>query len=819
MYSEHLPLGKPPPGKGPQYSIRPDVPICPPPCECVDCDQQYRCLADQNVDRFVYERKISDSAAQSIAKECTTSIMNDLQFLRDRCCSHGNTIISRWKKKSRDKRQAFLLQVAPDMYPSLWFHPRLGYQFLNWKEARKYSTAWLLPYLSLEALKDDHVRLLSLLYNRTRYAPEQWAPFDNKQLTLAWQMGHISADFSRKCIVMQGSGYGNLTPYNERAAHRWDIVGFPRGKMILDAQRCLMGFLRKAVEQLLEGVDMTHPGASEKWAQMTSLGFKQTDSVEFWSPYLNQPFSAPPTFNVDNLVSFARTRLEASQDHLWLLQTDPAYLRRYSRILSAGAVIEGARRQDAHQIIGVELSRDAGFSFQWQWVLEECENVRVQYQRFRDCIHPGERLPPQYDRALGALELLLVNQMHHWAKHLTAFIPDRPGFRHAYSHDHSVPGQVSYQRTLRTPQGELFEKDRLDWCLTQLLGPPDQERRFDHAMLFAVLDDHLSKSSAAERARLDQALYDRLSDYAATHELLMAVRLHRPVNTNRDVSDVIKTEHRLAWRVMEDPDDHLPGSQKGLDVVGVGRKVQHLLELKPPSGKKDLDWLEQSEKVRMTLNTLWAQIRAGRESLLRHRGFTADEITAATEDLRAGTSAEHLADHERERERVLTDIRAPTAAATKARVQTMWGPDTESQPSALNIREQRKVKTRPEEPIVPEPQAKSDETIGHEGPPVHSTVPVRQQTLNTLSTMFPNDMEEAAKSVDWNAFVQAMADAKFTARHGGGSAVVFECESSSGKIVFHKPHPVAKIDPIMFRVMGKRMNKWFGWTRDTFALA
>jgi len=56
-------------------------------------------------------------------------------------------------------------------------------------------------------------------------------------------------------------------------------------------------------------------------------------------------------------------------------------------------------------------------------------------------------------------------------------------------------------------------------------------------------------------------------------------------------------------------------------------------------------------------------------------------------------------------------------------------------------------------------------------------------------------------------------------RHGGGSAVVFEGESLSGKIVFHKPHPVAKIDPIMFRVMGKRMNKWFGWTRDTFALA
>jgi len=576
-------------------------------------------------------------------------------------------------------------------------------------------------------------------------------------------MGHISSDFSRKCIVMQGSGYGNLTPYNERAAHRWDIVGFPRGRMILDAQRCLMGFLRKAVEQLLEGIDMTHPGASEKWAQMTSLGFKQTDSVEFWSPYLNQPFSAPPTFDVDNLVSLARTRLEASQDHMWLLQTDPAYIRRYSRILSAGAVVEGARRQDAHQIIGVELSRDAGVCFQWQWVFEECANVRVQYLRFRDSIHPGERLPSEYDRALGALELLLVNQMHHWARHLTAFIPDRPGFRHAYNHDHSVPGQVSYQRTLRTPQGELFEKDRLDWCLTQLLGPPDQERRFDHAMLFAVLDDHLSKSSPAERARLDQALYDRLSDYAAVHELLMAVRLHRPLNTNRDVSDVIKTEHRLAWRVMEDSDDHSPVTRQSLDVVGVGRKVQHLLKLLPPSGKKDLDWLEHSEKIRLTLNALWALIRAGRDSLLRDRGLTADEIKSATEDLRAGTSAEYLADLERERERVLTGIRATAAAATGAPVQTTWGLETGSQSSALPIRGQQKVKTRPEESVAPETKANSNETIVHEGRTDHPTILVRQQTMNTLSTMFPNGTEEAAKSVDWNAFVQAMADAKFVA--------------------------------------------------------
>jgi hypothetical protein len=55
-----------------------------------------------------------------------------------------------------------------------------------------------------------------------------------------------------------------------------------------------------------------------------------------------------------------------------------------------------------------------------------------------------------------------------------------------------------------------------------------------------------------------------------------------------------------------------------------------------------------------------------------------------------------------------------------------------------------------------------------------------------------------------------------------GSAVVFEPDDWKrgwcGKIVFHKPHPVAKIDPIMLRSVGKRMEKWFGWNAETFVV-
>ena len=91
--------------------------------------------------------------------------------------------------------------------------------------------------------------------------------------------------------------------------------------------------------------------------------------------------------------------------------------------------------------------------------------------------------------------------------------------------------------------------------------------------------------------------------------------------------------------------------------------------------------------------------------------------------------------------------------------------------------------------------------------------------MDMISYMLPatGSVTPPAKTIDWDSFVSAMTDVGFSARHGGGSAVIFEAEDAQkGKFVFHKPHPVAKIDPIMLRSVGKRMNKWFGWIRNAF---
>lgn len=73
--------------------------------------------------------------------------------------------------------------------------------------------------------------------------------------------------------------------------------------------------------------------------------------------------------------------------------------------------------------------------------------------------------------------------------------------------------------------------------------------------------------------------------------------------------------------------------------------------------------------------------------------------------------------------------------------------------------------------------------------------------------------------VKWVNFVAAMVDAGFSGTHSGGSAVTFKDERrGGGSIVFHRPHPESIIDDVMLRGMGKRLSKWFGFDKDSFAV-
>ena len=124
--------------------------------------------------------------------------------------------MNRWKKKSREKRQKLLKDAVPDLTDCQWFLPRYTFTpeskvAMGRSQARRCQL--LLPWLSVEVLKMNPAVLFGLLHNRMTYPPQDWAPYNSRQLILSWACGHFDVEFSSKCVIVYGPKYGELVDW------------------------------------------------------------------------------------------------------------------------------------------------------------------------------------------------------------------------------------------------------------------------------------------------------------------------------------------------------------------------------------------------------------------------------------------------------------------------------------------------------------------------------------------------------------------------------------------------------------------------------
>jgi hypothetical protein len=637
-----------------------------------------------------------------------------------------------------------------------------------------------------------------------------------------WALGWFDLEYCGKyCVVMHGVDYGKLVPWNKEAAERWDIVGYPRALLVIEAQALMFSRLRAIVDLILEGVDRNTMGASDKWQEMVRAGFKQSSNIELWSDYANQPFSAPPKFDVDHYCSIAKARMQAVHDHLWLLQTDASYFRRFVKVLAVGEVYRTAWR---HVLIAKDIHLAVEDYMIWRALYADWSYIREHYRRFQDSIYPGQPLPPRLELSLVILESVLLTRVDLRIKHLWGYIAQRPGFQHIWewtvvTTPPSSPGQQMFavqRKTCQPPSYQHYCEDTLDWTLKELQCRPIDDSRFDHSELFARLEAHLAEASPEERARLDETVYAKMSDFAAQHEMLFALRLQRPAFTRRGIEDV----RRMA---SENPST----STRFMicDIVTYKSKLRafpaesiKLLEhLTPAAGRKSEVWLDSRAAERRVLAEFWEKARLTFREELSFTRMNQEEIEDAISAISVSNSAEYAEIVANERLQVADAVAAAALTKSTANVTTEEGSwDTGPDMSTLSIAERAaKPKTRPSQPAhqAASLESRIDTYIGIAD---QQQIPATPRALEMISKMYPNSIEEAlAKDTDWDLFVHAMNDLDFNARNVGGSGVAFE-HPSKKKIIFHRPHPVAKIDSVMLQSMGKRLGKHFGWSRESF---
>ncbi|KAL2876384.1 hypothetical protein SGCOL_008384 [Colletotrichum sp. CLE4] len=660
------------------------------------------------------------------------------KHITNRLSSYVDLLMSRWRKRSQDQRRELLNKAVPELEEPQWINSRYGYseeKFRFGERTMQRRRHLLVPWLNVKVLKTSPAVLFALLHHRTLYPPEDFAPLDCRQMKLSWASGNFDVVFSAKYVVMSGSRYGDLVVWNAQQTHTGCTLGFPRARLVHEAQAFLMNVLSRITDAILDSADTASASTrTDKWRTQTSTGFRHP------------------------------TRKAEAIDHLTDLQCDPAYLRRYIKGLFSITIFRVADEVDASRMVAQYIYMEYQRYYSWYWIEVECKHARDLHAIFADSTHPGQPIPPNLSKKPGMPLETVVRGVSR----------------------HSNPDTK-----------EALENDPLDWCLHQMMRKPDNQRHFGHAMLFAMIDDHLAQNNRKEAARIDEFLMRELADISALHESLISLRLNQPRNTFRFIYDVYRTKKRGVWRYAKDkPKDHskqeFKETGKPLWTASTKEKLPAILRGFLEGYFKDLG------------NLVWKDLQG--------TGLEVETIEDTLGAVLVQNKPEYLEAIAREEEEIITKIIEVKKSA----------PDTsETQAQRHRTSQREKVKTRPDSLPESVQLADTPESIDTARLSIKPAkrIQVAPRTLDVVHLMYP-DAQSKPRNITWDDFVHALCDAGFVASNNGGSAVRFELGSGGefgekGAIIFHKPHPVLKVDPVMLHGMG-RLAEWFGWTRDRF---
>ncbi|KAH7351235.1 hypothetical protein BKA65DRAFT_476563 [Rhexocercosporidium sp. MPI-PUGE-AT-0058] len=424
--------------------------------------------------------------------------------------------------------------------------------------------------------------LLSLLYQCSKYSPQQWSTYDNFLLDKQWDIGAFATSYNPGAISLGSYGlkYGTWTPWEERKAHGGMILGFPRGILLLEAQTKPLQFLRSAVGKLLEGIARQDSDSqSARFLKLfehdpTSPIKNDFSARQLSSAFLNQPFSAPPLFDITAFCSIGTLQLDLVGDHLTFLQTEPKYMRNYIIQVLKGGTDDSRWQENKSGMIAQWVFQDAARFLLWERICEETRGLHNIYNLYHDDISPGKPMPVPYEDSLTVLNELLLEEAKWRASFIERALPTRPAFRqHHKVHWIQSQGQaicVTKRSDTTSSYVKTFFTDRLEFCLRILIQDSwhnpwtytqddtsrGTARRFDPSTIFAMLDQHLTECHKNglkdELSRLDQVLYVLYSELSAIFQMLSMLQLHQPTFPELFVNQIKEKQLGKAWNYLQE---------------------------------------------------------------------------------------------------------------------------------------------------------------------------------------------------------------------------------------------------------------------------
>jgi hypothetical protein len=818
----------PPPGK-----------TFPPPHnahkDCRICNQHFLTEESQRADATRQYQAYNDLDGQLQLRAWLNVAKADLSHVKAVLLSHGDLVMSRWKKLGQGKRRELLSKASPALFGPGATGPattktELCEEKVNFHEA--------IPGMEANGFALDWMKLMSLLHVRCEYGPEQWAAFDTRSSHAGCcQSRWAMYMFNPSGVIMQGERYGNLVEFDVNAAHGWQQAGFPRAAVTLMVQGMIANALKEAVDSIVAGAE---PTGNAEWTALVSRGLHSANDDALWSSYYYQEFAPPATLNPDVLLQKIRNHLDMLVDETELMQTSPEYMRQFALGCKAQTFTFGNDKAE-QQWVTVARMINLGSSSDlicWVGVIAEVENLKRKLSESKSSTDPGTSLTKEADGAMRCfgrmISLLLLVVVQGEARQAVLSVKEifdyvlRWNIQDRARSNGCEPDDASLDNL------EIGQKARR--ALSYVEGMTDVVRGKDPD----PDEIHLLTLVRSLKHELRDVSYNKsVENFISSIALMDEVRTlwyWRQVADHKDplTEDVLRRDISSRGVVVCDKP---PVHQKDSDCTPQEKKVDSQLgqllsdfcALPVPKGPKNLSWLENKTATRERLTNFWQCVREnwsiGRLAPLSSNALKADMLSRMSFDV----SPKYLARLEEERR----DIEDKDQHEKKLKAQRQSDARFVKQPWDIGgsgdgvVR--RKLAKRSDTPrkdasirsalqdlSLDQAPAEDAETVNPDSiatPPIA----VKQDTLNLMAKMFPAGTD-GTKGVRWTQFQQGLTDAGMSATQGAGSAVVFSNRHGGGSISFHMPHPEPVVTAYTLRGFSKRLHKWFGWTNETFVL-
>lgn len=477
-------------------------------------------------------------------------------------------------------------------------------------------TSFLLKWLDLPTLCEDPSYLLALLHNRSHHSPAEWARFDGDEISEFFQQFLLELNFNPHCVIIEGPRFGTLAQWSPDAAHRREMVGYPLGELILEAQNALATFLRSMVDALVQTVDaQTHQGSVE-WYRMSALAFKRpAGSPVLQSDYIHVAYSKPPKFDVDRLVEIVECRFEATGDDLWQMQANPLAVREmFEGIKTTSHHLALSPLERRSQLMLLLVSYIRPYS-DWKFIAAialRLQDLQSSYDAQQ--IRCGRNLPDGYEKVLKLLELLLRRQFEaqlEHSRHLTALVPNfQHHYRFASPEEREMDPSLEFFEFTATAS-QLWMTDPLFHAISCLTGYADRKHLGSPQLYFQMIEQFGNQPLHKGDAPIPDFLWRHLSGMITCHEALTLIWSHTPAcrTWSRQIDPYAFLE------VTEGPApvfEWMFGTLSSGDMKGSWKRLSPLIEtfmaLPSPTVEGCRDPVPRLESCYVSLSNFWQEV-------------------------------------------------------------------------------------------------------------------------------------------------------------------------------------------------------------------